>query len=76
MGYRIALDDFGTGYNSLSYLNSLPATSLKIDRSFVTGMNKSQTGEKVIASILSLAQTIKIDTITEGIETEEQKENV
>jgi len=76
LGFKIALDDFGTGYNSLSYLNNLPATALKIDRSFIVGMEHSTTGTKVISSIVELAQTIELATITEGIETEEQREKL
>jgi EAL domain-containing protein (putative c-di-GMP-specific phosphodiesterase class I) len=76
MGFKIALDDFGTGYNSLSYLNNLPATSLKIDRSFVVGMDRSSTGIKVITSIIELARTIDLSTITEGVETESQRQQL
>jgi EAL domain-containing protein (putative c-di-GMP-specific phosphodiesterase class I) len=76
MGFKIALDDFGTGYNSLSYLNNLPATSLKIDRSFVVGMDRSSTGVKVITSIIELARTIDLSTITEGVETESQRQQL
>ena len=76
MGFKIALDDFGTGYNSLSYLNNLPATSLKIDRSFVVGMDSSSTGIKVITSIIELARTINLSTITEGVETESQRQQL
>ncbi|MGB0952841.1 MAG: EAL domain-containing protein [Planctomycetota bacterium] len=75
-GIRLSLDDFGTGYNSLSYLNRLPAHSMKIDRSFVVNMERTQTGHKVISSILLLAQGLDLDTIAEGIETEEQREKL
>ncbi len=76
MGFKIALDDFGTGYNSLSYLNDLPATSLKVDRSFVVGMENSSTGVKVITSIIELAREIDLGVITEGVETEEQRQTL
>lgn len=72
-GIRLSLDDFGTGYNSLSHLNRLPAHSMKIDRSFVVNMERNHTGHKVISSILLLAQGLDLDTIAEGIETEEQR---
>lgn len=75
-GIRLSLDDFGTGYNSLSYLNRLPAHSMKIDRSFVVNMERTQTGHKVISSILLLAQGLDLDTIAEGIETEAQREKL
>ena len=71
-GISLSLDDFGTGYNSLSYLNRLPVASMKVDRSFVVNMERSHTGHKVISSILLLAQGLELDTVAEGIETQEQ----
>lgn len=75
-GINISLDDFGTGYNSLNYLNSLPVSLIKIDRSFVVNMSRSHTGHKVISTILLLAQGLELDTIAEGIETEEQMQQI
>jgi EAL domain-containing protein (putative c-di-GMP-specific phosphodiesterase class I) len=75
-GISISLDDFGTGYNSLNHLNSLPVGTIKIDRSFVVNMSRNHTGHKVISTILLLAQGLKLDTIAEGIETEEQLQEI
>ena len=75
-GISISLDDFGTGYNSLNHLNSLPVGTIKIDRSFVVNMSRNHTGHKVISTILLLAQGLKLDTIAEGIETEEQLQQI
>jgi len=73
LGVNIALDDFGTGYSSFKYLSQLPINTLKIDRSFVWNMGDAQ-NDAVIGSIISLAQTLKINTVAEGIETEQQLE--
>ena len=75
-GIQLSLDDFGTGYSSLSYLNQLPASSMKIDRSFVVSMDRSNTGHKVISSILLLGQGLGMEIIAEGIETSEQREQL
>lgn len=75
-GIQLSLDDFGTGYSSLSYLNQLPASSMKIDRSFVVSMDRSNTGRKVISSILLLGQGLDMEIIAEGIETSEQREQL
>lgn len=70
-GVDIWIDDFGTGYSSLGYLHKLPVDGLKIDRSFVTDRsNKHQ----VIETIISLARSLQLETISEGIETKEQQE--
>jgi diguanylate cyclase (GGDEF)-like protein/PAS domain S-box-containing protein len=72
MGIRIAIDDFGTGYSSLGYLARLPVDSLKIDRSFVTDMTSSQEGLLLISTIITLAHSLKLNVVAEGVETEEQ----
>src|SRR5436190_1417058 len=71
-GVELSLDDFGTGYSSLSYLHRLPVSSLKIDRSFVSRMTESEGNSEIVRTIVKLAQTLKMDVIAEGIETEEQ----
>jgi len=71
LGVNIALDDFGTGYSSFKYLSQLPINTLKIDRSFVWNMGDAQ-NDAVIGSILSLAKTLEIKTVAEGIETKQQ----
>jgi diguanylate cyclase (GGDEF)-like protein/PAS domain S-box-containing protein len=72
LGVRIALDDFGTGHSSLSYLQSLPITTVKIDRSFVTPLGKSAKADRFFTAIVDLARTIDLRTIAEGCETWEQ----
>ncbi len=68
---HIALDDFGTGYSSFKYLSQLPIDTLKIDRSFIWKIGDPQ-NEAIISSIVSLANTLGIKTVAEGVETEEQ----
>jgi len=72
MGVRIDLDDFGTGYSSLSYLHQFPIDTLKIDRSFVQRMGTTDEGLEIVNTILSLAQSLDMDVVAEGVETAEQ----
>lgn len=71
-GLHIALDDFGTGYSSLAYLSKLPLDALKIDRGFVRGMTEKSDDTSIITSIISLAQTLRLKVVAEGVETEQQ----
>lgn len=73
LGVHIAIDDFGTGYSSLSRLASLPITTLKVDRSFVQGVADDPRAVAIVESILSLARSLDLNTIAEGIETERQR---
>jgi EAL domain-containing protein (putative c-di-GMP-specific phosphodiesterase class I) len=72
MGVTIAIDDFGTGFSSLSYLAKLPVDTLKIDRSFVIDMTAAPEGLALVQTIISLAHSLKLKVVAEGVETEEQ----
>ena len=72
MGVSIALDDFGTGFSSLSLVQQLPLTRIKIDRSFVTSIDDTPQSTAVIRSVLSLCEGLGLATTAEGVETEEQ----
>lgn len=74
LGIRIAADDFGTGYSSLSYLWKFPFTTIKIDRSFVVAMDTDPQVVIIVNSILTLASSLSLDVVAEGIETETQFE--
>lgn len=67
-GFRISVDDFGTGYSSLRYLEQLPIHEIKIDRSFVEGIDRSPTKQSVTARIVELAADLGLTTVAEGIE--------
>jgi EAL domain-containing protein (putative c-di-GMP-specific phosphodiesterase class I) len=69
-GLKLALDDFGTGYSSLSRLRELPVDILKIDRSFVTGVDVDAQAAKIVAAFIQLGQALGMTTLAEGIETE------
>ena len=75
-GITISVDDFGTGYSSLSYLKDLPIDYLKIDRSFITGIEESEKHIKLIKGVTDLAKSLGIEVIAEGIETEDQLNTV
>jgi diguanylate cyclase (GGDEF)-like protein/PAS domain S-box-containing protein len=72
MGVRIDLDDFGTGYSSLSYLHQFPIDTLKIDRSFVARIGVTEEGTEIVHTILSLAESLDMEVVAEGVETAEQ----
>jgi len=71
MGVTIAIDDFGTGFSSLSYLSRLAVDTLKIDRSFISDMTAGQ-GPILVAAIINLAHSLKLNVVAEGVETAEQ----
>ncbi|MGR9099739.1 MAG: EAL domain-containing protein [Gammaproteobacteria bacterium] len=72
MNVRIAIDDFGTGYSSLSYLTKLPINSLKIDRAFIMNMTSHADDMSIVSTIISLANSLKLRVVAEGVETGEQ----
>ena len=72
LGIEISIDDFGTGYSSLGRLQSLPIDSLKIDRCFVAQMDESAKKVEIVKAIASLAHSLKIEIVVEGIETATQ----
>jgi diguanylate cyclase (GGDEF)-like protein len=71
-GIQLSIDDFGTGYSSLSYLHRLPANYLKIDRSFVTDICSNNDSQKITEVIITLANSLNMKTIAEGVETRQQ----
>jgi diguanylate cyclase (GGDEF)-like protein/PAS domain S-box-containing protein len=72
MGVSIAIDDFGTGYSSLAYIAKLPVNTLKVDRSFVLAMNHSAEDRNIVSTIISLAHSLDMKVVAEGVETQEQ----
>jgi sensor c-di-GMP phosphodiesterase-like protein len=73
-GVQIAIDDFGTGYSSLVYLQTLPLSSLKIDKQFVQALSDDakQTSNQIVITLIKLAHSLKLRVVAEGVETTPQ----
>ena len=73
LGIRASLDDFGTGYSSLGHLRFLPIDSVKIDRSFIVDLRDDGPDRMIVQAIVTMAQSLKLRVVAEGVETEEQR---
>jgi diguanylate cyclase (GGDEF)-like protein len=73
LGVRLAIDDFGTGYSALGRLQGLPFHTLKIDRSFVMGVESSHDEAPIVAAMIAMAHALKLEVVAEGVETEAQQ---
>jgi EAL domain-containing protein (putative c-di-GMP-specific phosphodiesterase class I) len=76
LGISLALDDFGTGYSSLSYLRRFQLDLLKIDRSFVDGLDHSREDTAIVEHVIAMARALGIVTVAEGVSTAEQAERL
>ena len=76
LGVRIAMDDFGVGYASLGYLERFPIDTLKIDRSLIDGVSEDGRRQRVVATVVALAETLELDVVAEGIELPEDAEKL
>jgi diguanylate cyclase (GGDEF)-like protein/PAS domain S-box-containing protein len=74
LGVRLAIDDFGTGFSSLAYLQHLPVDIIKIDRSFVDGLNRGDSQSALVNIIIRLSEALRLETVAEGVETASQRE--
>ncbi len=72
LGVRVAIDDFGTGYSSLAHLQRFPVDALKIDRSFITGLQNNKEGETLIHTLVQLGKALSLETFAEGIEVQHE----
>jgi len=75
-GFGVSLDDFGTGFSSLNYLNTLPISEIKIDRSFVGKLNTSQHSETLVKAIIEIGASCDMKVVAEGVETEQQRQTL
>jgi EAL domain-containing protein (putative c-di-GMP-specific phosphodiesterase class I) len=76
LGFVLALDDFGTGYSSLAHLRDLPLSTVKVDRSFVSRLERGTTERAITEAVVHLARTLNLSVVAEGVETIEQLRQV
>jgi EAL domain-containing protein (putative c-di-GMP-specific phosphodiesterase class I) len=74
LGVRLAVDDFGTGYSSLAYLKRLPVDQLKVDRSFIEGLEAEGDASAIVAAVTGMARALRLTTVAEGVESSAQVE--
>ncbi|HEY0853930.1 MAG TPA: EAL domain-containing protein, partial [Devosia sp.] len=72
-GVRLSMDDFGTGYSSLSHLARLPVHELKIDRSFMQGLEDSDNARTLVTAVIRIGQSLGLQVVAEGVETDAQR---
>jgi diguanylate cyclase len=76
LGTRLSLDDFGTGYSSLAQIRRLPVDEIKIDRSFVLGMQSNESDAIIVRSTIELGRDLGLDVVAEGVETKEASDRL
>jgi diguanylate cyclase (GGDEF)-like protein len=76
LGFRLAVDDFGTGFSSLNHLKFFPASTVKIDKSFVDGLGGDPVDEAIVAAVLGVARSLGLSTVGEGVETDAQRDHL
>lgn len=76
LGIQFSIDDFGTGYSSLQYIKRMPLSQLKIDRSFISGLETDANDQSIVKMIVVMAQELGMNVIAEGVETVEQRDHL